>query len=97
MAQIAVEDEYEEVAGDTKRIKFDDEVEEIAASLAKKYPPGLCHIHPDLPCFHHRPSDLHFDLNRPRRLVWAAAIVSPSSYHVYINIDYALESWHYFC
>jgi hypothetical protein len=58
-----------------KQAKFDDDVEEIATSLAEKYPPGCCLTHPDIPCFRHRPSDLHFDLNCPHRLVWAVAIV----------------------
>ncbi len=41
-----------------------------------KYPPGLCPLHRDLPCFHYRAADLHFNLNRPRLLVWAHAIKS---------------------
>ena len=50
--------------------------EEVVAKLAEKYPPGLCDQHSDLPCFHHRVSDLHFSLDRPRLLVWAQAIKS---------------------
>ncbi len=51
------------------QVKLDDALEEIVAKLASKYPPGLCDRHPDLPCFHHRASDLHFNLDRPRLLV----------------------------
>ncbi len=47
--------------------------------LADKYPPGVCPDHPDLPCFHHRPSRLHFKLDRPRLLVWAQAIQAGSA------------------
>ena len=56
--------------------KLDDALEEIVAKLAEKYPPGLCDHHLDLPCFHHRVSDLHFNLDCPRLLVWAQAIKS---------------------
>jgi hypothetical protein len=56
------------------QVKLDDALEEIVAKLADKYTPGLCPLHPDLPCFHHRASDLHFNLDRPRLLVWAQAI-----------------------
>jgi hypothetical protein len=74
-----MEDEYEDDTGnESKRVRHDDELEEIAASLAAKYPPGRCALHPDLPCFHHRASDLHFELTRPRLLVWANGIVSIS-------------------
>jgi hypothetical protein len=72
------EDEYEEVidGNPAKRIKFDDELEEIVAQITKKYPVGHCNVHPEISCFYHRPAELHFELNRPRCLVWAAAIVS---------------------
>jgi hypothetical protein len=58
------------------QIKLDDALEEIVMKLTDKYPPGLCPLHPDLPCFHHRAADLHFKLDRPRLLVWAQAIKS---------------------
>ena len=88
-AQIAMEDEYEDDAGnEAKRARYDDQLEEIAASLAAKYPPGRCPTHADLPCFHHRASDLHFELTRPRLLVWASGIVSPSRTIMSINTDY---------
>lgn len=56
--------------------KLDPELESWAQRIEEKYHAGLCELHPELRCFHHRVSDLHFDLDcRPRRLVWAAAIV----------------------
>jgi hypothetical protein len=39
----------------------------------------MCSLHPNLPCFHHRASKLHFNLDRPRLLVWAQAIKSGSA------------------
>ena len=54
--------------------RLDDALEEIVSNLEEKYPAGRCPLHPDLPCFHHRASDLHFNLDRPRLLVWAQAI-----------------------
>src|SRR6266849_11194070 len=56
------------------QIKLDDALEEIVTKRTKRYYLGLCSCHPDLPCFHHRVSNLHFNLNRPRLLVWAQAI-----------------------
>ncbi len=46
--------------------------------LTNKYSLGLCSRHPKLPCFHHPASDMHFNLDRPRLLVWAQAIKSGS-------------------
>jgi hypothetical protein len=59
--------------------KLDDALEEIVTKLMNKYAPGLCDRHPNLPCFHHRASDLHFNLDRPRLLVWAQAIKAGSA------------------
>jgi hypothetical protein len=44
--------------------------------LAERYPPGVCSEHPTISCFHDRLTDLHFELDRNRKIVWAAAIVS---------------------
>ena len=44
-----------------------------------KYSLGLCPLHPNLPCFHHRPTDLHFNLDHPHVLVWAQAIKAGSA------------------
>src|SRR5258708_25003367 len=59
--------------------KLDDTLEEIVLKLSDKYHLGLCPLHPDLPCFHHCMSDLHFKLDRPRLLVWALAIRSDTA------------------
>jgi hypothetical protein len=56
--------------------KFDDELENWVSEIDQKYPAGLCVDHPDQQCFHHRPTDNHFILDRPKKLVWGAAIVS---------------------
>ncbi|KAJ3712068.1 hypothetical protein C8R42DRAFT_754357 [Lentinula raphanica] len=60
----------------SKMGKFDDRVETQAEKLLEHYGPGKCDIHPTLPCFFYRPTDLHFELTRPRRLVWAQAILN---------------------
>ncbi|KIM70984.1 hypothetical protein PILCRDRAFT_94066, partial [Piloderma croceum F 1598] len=57
-----------------KRPKFDDELENLVLEIDQKYSAGLCMDHPNQPCFHHRPTDNHFILDRPKKLVWAAAI-----------------------
>ena len=54
--------------------RLDDELEGIAEKITEKYPAGICRLHPNICCFHYRPSDLHFELDRSRTLVWAAAI-----------------------
>ncbi|KAJ7105264.1 hypothetical protein C8R44DRAFT_745976 [Mycena epipterygia] len=59
-----------------KRARLDDELEGLVEELLAKYPPGVCNLHPDKACFHHRVLDLHFDLERARLLVWSAAIRS---------------------
>jgi hypothetical protein len=66
--------------------KLDDALEEIVTKLSDKYSPGLCTRHPELPCFHHRASDLHFKLDRPRLLVWAQAIKSGTATYEKIPI-----------
>ncbi|KIL63078.1 hypothetical protein M378DRAFT_179451 [Amanita muscaria Koide BX008] len=58
-----------------KKARLGDELENLAQEIADKYPPGICKLHPDKACFHHRNADLHFDLDRARRLVWAQAIL----------------------
>jgi hypothetical protein len=49
----------------------------------------LCTVHPNIAFFHHRPSDLHFDLDCPHCLVWAAVIVS----HSFIYTLYIVWYW----
>lgn len=60
----------------SKKMKLDNEIEEIIINLMDRYPEGMCPRHPDLPCFHYRTADLHFNLDRQRLLVWAQAIKS---------------------
>jgi len=43
-------------------------------NLSNKYSLETCPLHPNITCFHHCASDLHFKLNRPQLLVWAKAI-----------------------
>jgi hypothetical protein len=59
-----------------KQAKLDTQLETLAAELADKYSPGICPIHPDISCFHHRKTDFHFHLDQPAQYVWAHAIVS---------------------
>ncbi len=47
--------------------------------LGIKYPLGNCLAHPDISCFYHHISNLHFKLDHPRHLVWAQAINSRSA------------------
>lgn len=61
----------------TRKPRFDDELEDIVHEIDAKYHVGLCDMHPDQQCFHYRPADQHFFLDRPKKLVWAAHIVSP--------------------
>src|SRR5260370_20362817 len=56
--------------------KLDDVLKEIIVKLTDKYPPGLCPLHCDLPCFHYHAADLHFNLDRPWLLVRAHAFKS---------------------
>ncbi|KAF8173509.1 hypothetical protein K438DRAFT_1850243 [Mycena galopus ATCC 62051] len=42
--------------------------------ISNAYPPGTCSLHPAIECFHHRVADLHFALDRPKKIVWAAAM-----------------------
>ncbi|EIN05459.1 hypothetical protein PUNSTDRAFT_137572 [Punctularia strigosozonata HHB-11173 SS5] len=54
--------------------KRDDIINEYEKQLAVKYAPGLCAEHPNISCYHYRPANLHFELNRISRLVWASQI-----------------------
>ncbi|KZS87563.1 hypothetical protein SISNIDRAFT_490918 [Sistotremastrum niveocremeum HHB9708] len=69
-----VVDEYDGDEPDRK--KFDDQLEDIASELARKYPVGNCTLHPEHACYWHRKTDRHFDIgHRPRCLVWANSIL----------------------
>ncbi|KAJ6514352.1 hypothetical protein C8R47DRAFT_1313674 [Mycena vitilis] len=58
----------------SKKATFDEGLEIEIEKLADMYPPGRCAIHPTIACFHNRLNDLHFEMNRNRKIVWAAAI-----------------------
>ncbi|KAJ7817524.1 hypothetical protein B0H13DRAFT_1922872 [Mycena leptocephala] len=60
--------------GPKKKVPFDEGLEEEMEKLAERYPPGVCSEHPMISCYHDRLSDLHFELDRNRKIVWAAAI-----------------------
>ncbi|KAJ7823608.1 hypothetical protein B0H14DRAFT_2370044 [Mycena olivaceomarginata] len=60
--------------GPKKKVPFDEGLEEEMEKLAERYPPGVCSEHPTISCFHDRLTDLHFELDRNRKIVWAAAI-----------------------
>jgi hypothetical protein len=62
------------------QVSFDDGLEEELERITNKYPPGTCSLHPDIECYHSRVTDLHFKLDRPKKIVWAAAIVSGVNY-----------------
>jgi hypothetical protein len=70
--------------------RLDDVLEEIVMKITLKYLLGVCPLHPDLSCFHHRPSNSHFKLDRLQLLVWAQAIKSGSA--TYEKICYARTS-----
>ncbi|TFK64994.1 hypothetical protein BDN72DRAFT_922060 [Pluteus cervinus] len=62
-----------------KKPRFDDSLQPFIDEIDEKYPPGLCSAHPDKQCFYHLRSKLHFELDRPRKLVWGAAIKKGSA------------------
>ncbi|KAF8810535.1 hypothetical protein BYT27DRAFT_7091597 [Phlegmacium glaucopus] len=54
--------------------QFDDDLDDHLTEIETKYAAGNCDIHPDKECFHHRPTDNHFELTRARKIFWAAKI-----------------------
>ncbi|KAJ7829940.1 hypothetical protein B0H13DRAFT_2679691 [Mycena leptocephala] len=75
-AVVGFNDEPSDDEGDKSKVKvsFDDGLEEELERITNKYPPGTCSLHPDIECYHSRVTDLHFKLDRPKKIVWAAAI-----------------------
>ncbi|KAJ7321266.1 hypothetical protein DFH08DRAFT_970131 [Mycena albidolilacea] len=75
-AVMGFNDEPSDDDGEQGKIKvsFDEGLEEEMERISNKYPPGTCSLHPDLECYHSRVTDLHFKLDRPKKIVWAAAI-----------------------
>ncbi|KAJ7124081.1 hypothetical protein C8R43DRAFT_1031254 [Mycena crocata] len=57
-----------------KKLGFDDGLQELMDQISDKYPAGTCSVHPEIECFHHRPTNLHYELTRTKKIVWAAAI-----------------------
>ncbi|TFY57048.1 hypothetical protein EVG20_g8691 [Dentipellis fragilis] len=57
-----------------KKRRFDDELKDIMDQIDQKYAPGICSVHPDVSCFHHCPTNCHYILDRPMKVVWAAQI-----------------------
>jgi len=55
--------------------RFDDDVDDYLTEIETKYAAGNCDTHPDKECFHHRPTDNHFELTRAQKIFWAAKIV----------------------
>ncbi|KAJ7133259.1 hypothetical protein C8R44DRAFT_870669 [Mycena epipterygia] len=51
-----------------------DDGEEEIEKLQEMYKPGVCSLHPDVACFHNRLTNLHYELDRSKSIVWAAAI-----------------------
>ncbi|KAJ7274472.1 hypothetical protein B0H12DRAFT_1319430 [Mycena haematopus] len=75
-AAAGLDNELSDDDGDKGKVKvsFDEGLEEEIERISSKYPPGTCTLHPDLECYHSRVTDLHFKLDRPKKIVWAAAI-----------------------
>ncbi|KAF8172538.1 hypothetical protein K438DRAFT_2023721 [Mycena galopus ATCC 62051] len=57
-----------------KKFSLDENIEEQIEQISQAYPPGTCTEHPNIECFHSRVNGLHFELTRPRKIVWASAI-----------------------
>lgn len=47
----------------------------IEGELQLMYPIGACGEHPDISCFHDRPTNLHHELTKVKLMVWAKHIV----------------------
>ncbi|KAF9234541.1 hypothetical protein BU15DRAFT_78901 [Melanogaster broomeanus] len=62
-------------AASKKSISLDDKLLPYVRQLRDTYPEGLCDIHPQLRCFHHAPTDWHFELTEKREKVWAFAML----------------------
>ncbi|KAF8187424.1 hypothetical protein BJ912DRAFT_1059774 [Pholiota molesta] len=73
----AAEDEDDTELEDNRKGKkaaFDEDVSEHISALEEKYAAGNCQTHPNVECFHHRPTDHHFELTRARKIFWAVKI-----------------------
>ncbi|KAJ7135342.1 hypothetical protein C8R46DRAFT_1235055 [Mycena filopes] len=70
----AEDDESDGDARKLKKVPFDEGLEDEMDRITERYPPGICSVHPTISCFHHRLNNLHFELDRSRKIVWAAAM-----------------------
>ncbi|KAJ6560738.1 hypothetical protein B0H10DRAFT_1966851 [Mycena sp. CBHHK59/15] len=62
-----------------KKVPFDQGLDDYMQSISEKYPPGTCSMHPEIECFHSRVNDMDYALDRPKKIVWAAAIKNGTS------------------
>ncbi|KIJ53809.1 hypothetical protein M422DRAFT_242071 [Sphaerobolus stellatus SS14] len=60
--------------GATSKVQYQAILEQIVQEIEAKYPIGLCKLHETERCFHYRPADTHYKLDRTRMLVWASSI-----------------------
>ncbi|KAJ6565654.1 hypothetical protein B0H10DRAFT_2238923 [Mycena sp. CBHHK59/15] len=60
-------------------VPFDQGLDDYMQSISENYPPGTCSMHPEIECFHSRVNDMHYALDRPKKIVWAAAIKNGTS------------------
>ncbi|KZS87012.1 hypothetical protein SISNIDRAFT_471293 [Sistotremastrum niveocremeum HHB9708] len=63
---------------EAKKVRLEEERSTISLQLAELYPVGHCKQHPEISCYEHPDSGLHFDLggNTARRKYWANAIIA---------------------
>ncbi|KAJ7260750.1 hypothetical protein C8J57DRAFT_1184620 [Mycena rebaudengoi] len=57
-----------------KKVPFDEGLADEIDKISDMYHPGVCSVHPTIECFHSRLNDLHFELDRNKKVVRAAAI-----------------------
>ncbi|KAJ7742112.1 hypothetical protein DFH07DRAFT_777789 [Mycena maculata] len=75
-AVVGFEDPVSDDDGDKGKVKvsFDEGLEEEMDKISNMYTPGTCSLHPNIECFHHRVTNMHFALDRAKKIVWAAAM-----------------------
>ncbi|KAK6975012.1 hypothetical protein R3P38DRAFT_2787455 [Favolaschia claudopus] len=69
-AVLALDDSEDIDEGPT--VPFDVGLEDEMDKIAEAYPPGRCAQHPDISCFHYRQNNLHWELDRNKKIAWAA-------------------------
>ncbi|KIJ19531.1 hypothetical protein PAXINDRAFT_153425 [Paxillus involutus ATCC 200175] len=58
-----------------KKVLLDKQLEPIVKQLEMKYTIGTCTLHPDIQCFRHGPTDMHFNLKPHVLKAWANHIL----------------------